>query len=203
MTCLSTSGRHDRATDYTNHNCRCPAARADRERVRKLGHLLPPARVPAVGARRRLRALMTQGHSQNDLNVLLGRKPCGSLGSLLWRETSKTVTRAVHDRVAEIYDELWRTPGTGGRAAVVRQRALTRGWATPLELDDDRIDDPAYVPTLHRLTPQIAKQQQREQVLTTVAQLTDRDVPASQIARHIGSTARSVQRYRKALREAS
>lgn len=201
--CPATTGQHRRATDYTNHGCRCDAARTDRERVRKLGHLLPPARVPAIGARRRLRALMAIGHSQNDLNVALGRKPSGSLGSLLWRDSSKTVTRDLHERICAIYDQLWNTPGAGERAELIRTRAEARGWATPLELDDDLIDDPTYEPILHRLTPRIAARQRREQIIATVAQLTARDVPTQEIARHAGISVRSVDRWRARLRDAS
>lgn len=201
--CPATTGQHSRATDYSNHGCRCDAARADRERHRKQRHLQPPARVPANGARLRLRALMTLGHSQNDLNALLGRKPSGSLGPLLWDAERQTVTRDMHERIVAVYERLWRTPGTGPRATFVRERALKNGWATPLELDDDRLDDPAYVPQLARRTPLIDRRERRLQIIATVAHLTERGTPTEQIARHIGATPRSVQRYRKALRAAS
>lgn len=153
--------------------------------------------VQPTAARRRIRALMTRGYRIRDLEQELGGSG-GGLSPLLY--TDVTITHDRDRRIAEMYERLWRT--TGPSAAAARQ-ALAKGWATPLELDDDRIDDPSYVPALHRLTPEIDRRQRREQTLLTVATLTDRGVSAKQIARHIGASSRNVQRLRGKLRAAS
>lgn len=159
--------------------------------------LLAERYVDAIGARRRVQALMTQGWSVEQLGQQLGHSR-GYLSPLLY--TQRQITPAVHQAVVDLYEQLWRTPGP---SSSTRVRALKRGWATPLELDDERIDDPSYVPQLHRLTPDIDRRQRREQTLVTVATLTARGLSARQIAPHIGKTPRSVQRYRDQLRAAS
>jgi hypothetical protein len=191
------SARHDRATDYSNHGCRCTGARADRERRRKAGHLMPSPLVPAVGARRRLQALMVLGHSQNELAAYLGRQPGGSLGPLLWDPKRLTCTREVHDRVIAAYELLWDKPGTGSRAKVVRVRALARGWVPPLALDDDLIDDPTYDPSMPRISPRAERKAER---LEAVGQLTAKGRSAREIAERLGVHPREVNRDRAELR---
>lgn len=153
--------------------------------------------VHPVGARRRIRALMTCGYRIRDLERELGGIG-GGLSPLLYTDTTITLGRA--RRIAAIYERLWHTTGPSPAAA---RRALAKGWATPLELDDDRIDDPTYTPSLHRLTPQIDRQQRRQQIRATVAALTKQGISAREIACHLGTSKRNVVRYREQLRQAS
>lgn len=146
---------------------------------------------------------MAIGYSQNELALQLGRKATGGLGPMLWDENRQYVRRSVYDRVLATYDGLWRRPSAGPRADLIRLRAEKRGWPTPLELDDDRIDDPTYRPTLYRLTPEISRRQERENQLATIETLSLLGLSSQTIAKHVGLTNRSVVRHRARLRHAS
>lgn len=159
--------------------------------------LLAERYVDAVGARRRVQALMTIGWGVEQLGVELGHSG-GYLSPLLY--SGRQITPRLDQAVRDLYERLWNTTGP---SSSTRLRSLKRGWATPLELDDERIDDPTYVPVLHRLTPAVDRKQRREQAIATVAQLSARGISAEQIARHAGITSRTVVRIRQQLREAS
>lgn len=190
---------HGNLTAY-KRGCRCPAALRAGARCQKQ-YRTRAARgehfhVDAAGTRRRIQALAAIGWPARELGQRLG--VTAQAVSLF--TTRATVYGATAAKVAALYEELWNQPGPSN---VTRKRAEKSRWPQPLELDDDRIDDPTYQPQLHRLTPQIDRQQRHEQTLATIAHLTERDVPAHEIARHAGITARTVVRYRKQLREAS
>jgi hypothetical protein len=96
--------------------------------------------VGTLGATRRLQALAAAGWPIEPLTrpglatvtlyeVRAGRRP--------------TVTVAVHDAVADLYDALAMRPGP---SELARRRALAAGWAPPMAWDDDAMDDPAAVP---------------------------------------------------------
>lgn len=205
MTCAAT--RHDTLDAYANHGCRCPAARKQASlrskeyRLRKLrGQSLF---VDACGTRRRLQALWAIGWRSSDIAQHTNGTRIGE------RMTAQAVTKAgqqdvVHVKTAQavrqVYDQLWRTPGPSEQN---RARSARRGWPTPLELDDDHLDDPDYRPRLHRLTPRIAVRQRRELIRETIAHLTAQGVSARQIAEHVGISQRAVVRHRERLRQAS
>lgn len=159
--------------------------------------LLADRYVDVTGARRRIQALMTQGWGVEHLGRQLGHSR-GYLSPLLYG--GRQITPALEQSVRDLYERLWNTTGP---STSTRIRSLKRGWATPLELDDDRIDDPAYTPVLHRLNPQIDKQQRRDHARRTVAQLTARGLHPAQIAPHAGVDIRTVQRIREQLQQAS
>ena len=100
--------------------------------------------VDVVGARRRLRALVAVGWTQQQLAEQLGMTP-GNFWALMHKQPNITVARR---RVVEtLYDELWDAvlPDTvASRGA--RRYAAARGWAPPMAWDDDAIDDPAAAP---------------------------------------------------------
>jgi DNA-binding CsgD family transcriptional regulator len=108
------------------------------------------ARRDATGARRRLQALIALGHPAASLAHRLGIAP-RRVSSVVYGTTA-TVTPSVHAAVCELYDQLWdvppfeRTLAEREAAAAARALAASRGWPTPMGLDDDRIDDPAYRP---------------------------------------------------------
>jgi hypothetical protein len=104
----------------------------------------------AIGARRRLRALIAIGHPAVSLARRLNVPP-----SVVWgimRGTTSTVSPAMHTAVCDLYDQLWdmppqaRTPAERRAVAAARTRAARQGWSTPMGLDDDKIDNPAYKP---------------------------------------------------------
>jgi hypothetical protein len=111
------------------------------------------ARRDAAGVRLRLRALTAVGYPSVTLAVRAGVAP-GTIRDLVSGHVP-TVSMALHETVARLYDELWdqRPPeGTGAQrraAAAARSRAARSGWPAPMGLDDGRIDDPAYRPRAH------------------------------------------------------
>ena len=99
------------------------------------------ARVPAVGTTRRLQALVAFGWSQSELCSRLGILVTNSTG--LFNGTRTSVTAATARRVEALFAELQLTPGHNDRARI---RARRRGWALPMQWDEDTIDDPAARP---------------------------------------------------------
>lgn len=104
------------------------------------------ALVPAIGTIRRLRALHAIGYTAAQLAKLSGcaNKPVRDL--LLGGQS--TVRQSTATRVASMFDELQLKPLAPSRTtsrAINRARKL--GWATPLQWDEDRVDDPAARPS--------------------------------------------------------
>ena len=104
----------------------------------------------AAGARRRLRALIAMGHPAASLARYLGTPP-----RTVWdlvRGRTITVTHDLHAAVCVLYEQMWdlcppeRTGAERRAAAAARTRAARNGWPTPMSLDDDQIDEPAYQP---------------------------------------------------------
>jgi hypothetical protein len=108
------------------------------------------ARRDATGARRRLQALIALGHPAASLAHRLRIAP--RRVSSVVHGTTVTVTSFMHAAVCDLYDQLWdvhppgRTLAERDAAAAARALAASRGWPTPMGIDDDRIDDPAYRP---------------------------------------------------------
>lgn len=94
--------------------------------------------VPAVGALRRIQALVTMGWRYKDLDARLGfpvqhiKIAAGHIG------------REHHEAIVQLYDELWDVRGPGAQKGITR--ALNRGWQKPMAWDDDTIDDPNAKP---------------------------------------------------------
>lgn len=106
---------------------------------------LPASRVPAVGARRRLQALACIGWSYRALDHEL--QSARTATNLMTPSLhNATVTRALHDRVSQVYDRLWATPSTAERSRRTMKYADRNGYAPPMAWDDDTIDDPDAVP---------------------------------------------------------
>lgn len=93
---------------------------------------------PAVGARRRVRALMTLGWS---FSVLADRTGFSSreLRRLVSSDEPRRVTSALWWSVYDTFEAL---SGTVGPDQTVRDKAAARGWAAPLAWDDEEIDHP-------------------------------------------------------------
>lgn len=108
------------------------------------------ARRDAAGTRQRLRALTAIGHSAVGLAEPLGVSP-GTVRDLIGGHI-RTVTPALQQAVASLYDAMWDQPptehtGAQRRAATAaRVRAARNGWPPPMGLDDDQIDNPRYRP---------------------------------------------------------
>ena len=104
----------------------------------------PAGFVPAIGARRRLRALLAIGWRHTDLSAR-----CGFVTALALNHAGDMVERWKHDATLRVYDELWNTPGPSRRTA---GRAAAAGYPPPMAWDDDTIDDPAAAPNLGEAT---------------------------------------------------
>jgi hypothetical protein len=108
------------------------------------------ARLDAVGARRRLRALTAIGYPAVSLAARLGVAP-STIRDLISGHT-RTVTTALDRAVTILYDELWDQPpaeNTGAQRRAVtaaRARAARNGWPPPMGLVDAQIDNPGYRP---------------------------------------------------------
>jgi len=111
------------------------------------------ARRDAIGARRRLQALIAVGHPPAALAHTLGIAPRAV--TRIVRGTIVTVGPDLHAGVCELYDRLWdmappeRTLTERKAAAAAHTLAAGRGWPAPMGLDDSRIDDRAYRPRAH------------------------------------------------------
>jgi predicted transcriptional regulator len=105
-------------------------------------------RVPALGAHRRLRALVAVGYSQSRLaaELSVGRENFGAV------MRSEEVHAATDRAVGRLYERLWNTPPPQTTpfemAAVTRARryAAERGWPPPMAWDDESLDDPDGMP---------------------------------------------------------
>jgi hypothetical protein len=135
---------HGRLTDYKHHRCRCPDARAahtDHHRQWRHG-LLEPGLLDALGARRRLQALVALGWDYRRLAKQVGSISRTTVAQIISGYLS-TIRRATHDAIADTFERLSMTLGPSRLAAAA---ARNRGWATPLAWYDIDIDDPAAHP---------------------------------------------------------
>lgn len=143
MTC--TAKRHGTITALMLDGCSCPEAIEDRNRrmrrARKMRQSGRPLRVPIVGVRRRIQALMAIGWPRPEIARRIGWQG-GSLGDLANPRRSQ-VDRRTYLAVRAVYDELADKPGPSART---KGWARNRGYLPPLAWDDDLIDDPTYDP---------------------------------------------------------
>ncbi|MFI9331935.1 hypothetical protein ACIGZJ_30890 [Kitasatospora sp. NPDC052868] len=108
-------------------------------RPERLG--LVPARCPALGAVRRIQALMAIGHYGKTIAAASGL--CPQTLSEILNGRYKSISSAHHEAVATAYNALWSVPGSSVRSLI---RARAGGWAGPLQWDDEALDDPAGTP---------------------------------------------------------
>lgn len=107
------------------------------------------ATIDATGTARRIQALAAVGWSLSDTAAALGITRA-NFTAIAWgrRKITVATARAVRD----LYEQRWNQPPPQhtrrDRNAYSRARHLAEAnkWLKPLELDDDRIDDPTWVP---------------------------------------------------------
>ena len=107
-------------------------------------------RVAAAGTTRRVRALIAMGHTCQRQAQALG---CHSeTVQKLARGGAATVPAGLWADAERLYDAWWdkrppeRTRQERRAAEAARRRAERSGWCTGGGLDDERIDDPGYLP---------------------------------------------------------
>jgi len=103
--------------------------------------VLPANMVPPTATVRMIRALVADGHSLSSLAARLDRTVHRAW--MLANERMTAVTVETERAVADLYDDLALTPGTGTRA---RNMARTKGWHPREAWTDDTIGDPTAKP---------------------------------------------------------
>uniref|UniRef100_UPI003F495F2C hypothetical protein n=1 Tax=Nocardia suismassiliense TaxID=2077092 RepID=UPI003F495F2C len=96
--------------------------------------------VPALGARRRLRALVAAGWPISHLTAEL-QMTGSNLGPLLQEQAMVTVRR--HRQIVALFNRLQLQPGPSTRA---RTYAHKRRWPLPMQWDEEDLDDSAATP---------------------------------------------------------
>ncbi|MCI2423879.1 hypothetical protein MOQ72_41410 [Saccharopolyspora sp. K220] len=117
--------------------CRCADAKRVKARYAKFhaAGALPPARINAIGAKRRIRALQAIGYSLADLAQRLGYTSEASFSRMF---QLPGISRERHRRIVVLYDQLSMTPGPSRRSVKAAQR---KGWPPPLAWEGVDIDD--------------------------------------------------------------
>jgi transcriptional regulator with XRE-family HTH domain len=117
----------------------------------KVNHgTLHRARVDAGGTRLRLRALHVMGHGSARIARALGTREM-TIRQIV-RGDATTVSRALRDAAADLYDAWWdkrapeRTRAERAAATAARRRAIAGNWCAGAGLDDDELDTPGYKP---------------------------------------------------------
>lgn len=124
--------------------CHCDPCQSAKYRYEKRRHrdaqLGRPRRIPAIGAQRRVQALMVMGWTARAIADAGGWLNAENIVQILSR---RELLRSKADRVARVYDQL---SGRVGPSQHVRRRSLAKGWAPPVAWDDDELDDPEAIP---------------------------------------------------------
>jgi transcriptional regulator with XRE-family HTH domain len=108
------------------------------------------ARLDAGGTRLRLRALHVMGHGSARIARALGTREM-TIRRIV-RGDAPTVSLALRDAVADLYDAWWdrrapeRSKAEHAAATAARRRAIAGNWCAGAGLDDDRLDTPGYKP---------------------------------------------------------
>lgn len=133
-----------------HQGCRAACCNAARARYEKQGRVLrgrgAGRAVDAVGAQRRIRALMRVGWTSTDIAHAAGWPERNYVLRILNGQKgkpTKQVSRATDNAIRKVYDLLsMRTPPPSPARARTRALAERRGYPSPLAWDDDVIDDP-------------------------------------------------------------
>lgn len=96
--------------------------------------------VPALGAKRRLRALIAAGWTRTHLAAELGTTP-STLVMILHHQEQVTARR--HRQIAALFNRLQLEPGP---SVYARAYGKKRRWPLPMQWDEEALDDPAAVP---------------------------------------------------------
>jgi hypothetical protein len=107
-------------------------------------------RVDAGGTTLRLRALQVMGHGCARVARAIGASE--RMIQRIARGDAQTVSPALADAVAQVYDRWWdkqapeHTAPERAAASAARRRARRGDWCAGAALDDDQLDQPGYQP---------------------------------------------------------
>lgn len=102
----------------------------------------PRSLVPALGAIRRVQALLALGHTHRAIAALLPNQDPSVTMKLIARKQPGVTFRYLHEAIAAAFDQLAMVPG---RSEQTRRRARRRGYMPPLAWDEGTIDLPDAV----------------------------------------------------------
>ena len=171
----------------------------------------PEGFVPAVGTRRRIRALLALGWRHTDITAHMTAHDSAHLSAVVLHQAGDWVTRRTHDAVVHTYDTLSMRPGP---SKATRARSARLGYPPPLAWDDDAIDDPTATPATpdlvdadavdhaaitRALTGDPARPLTRPERQIAVAHLTRQGLTTDQIATRLHVTDRTILRDRQHL----
>lgn len=132
---------HGTLTAYTDHRCRCQAARDRMAEAKRISRATYPNLIDSTGTRRRVRALEAAGWPGREIAARLG------LSVSPVREWAQGKRSLVHrhsaEKVAVLYGELAGLPGWSTHTAA---RSAEKGWALPEQWSGLEMDDPAVLP---------------------------------------------------------
>ena len=129
------------------HDICCRAAMARYEKQGRLARLSGGRAVPALGAKRRLQALMALGWSSTEIATAANLPDRNHVFRILNGQKGKPTTwleRSTYEWVCDVYERLCMTLPTSPYANRVKTQARARGCLPPLVWDD--IDDPDEQP---------------------------------------------------------
>ncbi|MBX4168080.1 hypothetical protein K3M35_05285 [Rhodococcus sp. DMU2021] len=149
--------------------------------------------VPAIGATRRLQALMANGWAQTYLAERLGIT--NSRISELVHSQRECVTAERYHAIRQLFDELQLSLGT---CTYARNLGIKHGWALPLEWDEELIDDPAAEPVRARRRKKDDVLGPKLERIEKVRELTAKGLTTRQIADQLKVTPRQIVRDRSA-----
>jgi transcriptional regulator with XRE-family HTH domain len=117
----------------------CVAAKTRYEKIRTVyGNRM----IPAIGTRRRVRALKAMGHSGAEIGARLGITY--QAVNKIEHGSSDQIRVATAKKVRRVYEELCMTIPTGYHRTRIRNASARMGYAPPLAWNN--IDDPNEVP---------------------------------------------------------
>ncbi len=162
--------------------------------------------VPALGTRRRIRALIALGWTHAEISRRSGHRT-----NVVVNQQGRWVTASLHTDIARVYDDLCMTPGPSD---LNRRRAIRLGYAPPLMWDDidhdaepadtdledseqDDIDETAVERAVAGEPAALTGAERREAIRRLSA--TREPLSDKAIAQRIGSAQETVLRIRKEL----
>lgn len=136
-----TDPRHGTTAGY-HQGCRCAGCKralARYEKACRLDRLRGGRAVPALGAKRRLRALMVLGWSSQRIAVEAGMSHRNHVWRILHGQNGKPtkwIQRQTDAWVRDVYERLSMQIPEGHYVNRTRMYAARQGWAPPLAWDD-------------------------------------------------------------------
>jgi hypothetical protein len=181
--------RHGTTRGY-HGGCReacCKRAMARYEKACRLDRLRGGRAVPALGAQRRLQALMRLGWSSHAIAAAAGLRHRNHVWRIINGQKGKPtvwIQRDTDQWVREVYERLSMTVPQGGYSNRTRAHAERKGWPPPLCWDDPDTDP----------EPRGIRDRERRDLHTEWAELQEAGESIEQAARRLGVTVGAIEK---------